>query len=92
MTMEYIDFSVFMIATDALMMMDCLMFSMYVIVMMNVILAWLPETFGSLLDLFGRYVSWHVLCLFAASVILLMISSFLRMWMLGPLVFGMHNL
>ena len=90
--MEYVDFSAFMIATDALMTVDCIMYAMYVIVMMNVILAWLPGIFGPLLDLFGRFANWHVACLFAASVILLIISSFVRMWMLGPLVYGMHNL
>ena len=79
MTMDYIDFSVFLVATDALMMMDCFMYFMYVIVMMGVILAWLPEIFGSLLDLFGRYVSWNVGLLFAGSVILLIVSSYLRM-------------
>ena len=92
MTMDYIDFSTFLVATDALMMMDCFMYFMYVIVMMGVILAWLPEIFGSLLDLFGRYVSWNVGLLFAGSVILLIVSSFVRMWLMGPILFGMHNL
>ena len=92
MTMDYIDFSVYLVTTDALMMMDCFMYLMYVIVMMGVILAWLPEIFGSLLELFGKYVSWHVGLLFAASVVFLLIGSFVRQWLLGPLVFGMHNL
>ena len=90
--MEYIDFSVYMVITDALMMMDCFMYFMYIIVMMGVILAWLPEIFGSLLDLFGRYVSWQIGLLFAASVILLIIASFMRMWLVGSRLFGMHNL
>ena len=78
MTMEYIDFSVYLVTTDALMMMDCFMYLMYVIVMMGVVLAWLPDIFGSLLDLFGRYVSWHVGLLFAASVFLLLLGSWVR--------------
>ena len=92
MTEGYIDFAVFLVATDILMLMDVLIYAMYVVVMMNVILAWLPDIFGSLLVLFGKYASKHVVLLIAISVILLIIASYVRMALLGPLVFGMSDL
>ena len=59
--------------------------------MVNVIIALLPDLFSSLVAFFGRFISKHVMILFFMSVFLLVISSFMKMSMLGPLVYGMEN-
>ena len=92
LTVEYIDFRDYFIATDLLLMMDCFLYMLYIVLMVNVIIALLPDLFSSLVAFFGRFISKQVMILFFISVFLLVISSFMRMCMLGPLVYGMENL
>ena len=74
------------------MMMDCFLYMLYIFLMVNVIIALLPDLFSSLVAFSGRFMSKQVMILFFISVFLLVVSSFMRMCMLGPLVYGMENL
>ena len=91
MTLEYFDYNNYLTVTDTLVFFDLILYMMLILVLMNVIFSWLPQVFGSLLDLFGRYLNLQVSILFIISVVMMLLFSFLRMTLAGQFLYNMSS-
>jgi len=91
LTQEYYDFRSYLITYDMLVIGDLLLYLMLISVLINVIFSWLPEVFGTLQDLISKFFNWQVCLLFAISVCLMILFSFLRMALTGQLLYNMSS-